>query len=760
MQLSKHVFCFFEMLLQRVHQGFNQLQRYFLYSPKLVKLGIGLAVFGVLLAIIALATATGNATVWTQKYATLLWLNIFIIIVLFILVLFLLSRLLFRLKRERFGARLTLRFASALGLLGLIPGVLVYIISVFFLSQSIDSGFNTQVSVALNTGLELSRDILNNRLTDLLEDTQLAANNLNLNKDLGEQIYPLKAQYATADSVDILLFDSTGTVVFSTGNWLSKGLLSDTPQGQGWHDLMRTGKWTHIESVPSTMYSALLDNIQAESDRLLLRAVVRIPVTYQQIVTDVGVSPTLYLQMTQSVSPKLSNMMQAVAQGVKNYEVIKLGRNGLRMIYGTTLTIILLLVVLAAVAIGFVLADAMNAPLLRLARGTQAVASGDFTPLSEPSGKGDLAVLTRSFNQMLTDLSSARTALTQNYEYLQQILSSLTTGVLVLDAQGTLRSINPSAQIILGLNKPELNVSAESQLPIAVWQAVTNKQNNPQWQSQIEHISNSGETQTLLLRAVPLIQADGTDLLLVFDDVSATMLAQKAQAWTEVAQRLAHEIKNPLTPIQLSAERLTMKLADKLQGSDADLLRRSTAIIITQVAALKNMVDEFKQYARLPAAQLVSLDLDNLLKDQLTLYKDKVQYQKYLSSNTAHIMADANQLRQVLHNLLGNALDAAQERCQLSHDLTASPMVNVSLHDEHNCIALRITDNGLGFSSASLAKLFEPYHTTKAEGTGLGLAIVYRIIQEHHAKISVKNRINPDNNNIDGAQVEIVFSKL
>lgn len=776
----------FRMIFRTLHHSFNQLfkspfkslfnklQHYFLYSPKLVKTALVLAVLGILLAIISLATATGNDPTWTQRYTTLLWLNVSIIVILFILVLSLLSRLLLRLKRERFGARLTLRFASALGLLGLVPGVLVYIISVFFLSQSIDSGFNTQVSIALNTGLELSRNILSERLNKLLDDTHTAAYSVKLNQDLGKQIYTLKASYITAEVVDILVFDTQGIVLASTGNGLSKGLLSDTPQADAWHDLMRTGQWSYIESIPSTMHSALLEDNSVESDTLLLRTVVRVPVTYQQIMA--GVSPTVYLQFIQSVSPNLSGMTQAVAQGVKKYELIKLGRTGLRMIYATTLTIILLLVVLAAVAMGFVLADAMNAPLLRLARGTQAVASGDFTPLSEPSGKSDLAVLTRSFNQMLTDLGSARTALTQNYEYLQQILSSLTTGVLVLDSQSILRSINPSAQFILSLNKPQLNQYAAQQLPIAVWQAIVNKQDKPQWQSQIEHISISGETQTLLLRAVPLIQADGTDLLLVFDDISATMLAQKAQAWTEVAQRLAHEIKNPLTPIQLSAERLTMKLADKLQGSDADLLRRSTAIIITQVAALKNMVDEFKQYARLPEAQLVPLDLDLFLKEHLILYKDTVQYEKKISisklvnnlaNNTADkissnslIMADANQLRQVLHNLLGNALDAAQERCKLSENLQLSPLVYIVIQDENNTISLKINDNGLGFSSTSLAKLFEPYHTTKAEGTGLGLAIVYRIVQEHHAKISVKNRLNSQSNRVEGAQVKIIFTKI
>jgi nitrogen fixation/metabolism regulation signal transduction histidine kinase len=429
----------------------------------------------------------------------------------------------------------------------------------------------------------------------------------------------------------------------------------------------------------------------------------------------------------------------------------------------------LLLVVLAAIAAGFVLADAMSAPLLRLARGTQAVAAGDFTPLSEPSGKDDLAVLTRSFNHMLAELGSARGALTQNNAYLQQVLSSLTTGVLVIDAQQTLRSINPSAVSILRLSKPRLQVAAAQQLPAAVWQAIVAKQGKTHWQAQIEHIPATGETQTLLLRAAPLAQNDGLGILLVFDDVSATMLAQKAQAWAEVAQRLAHEIKNPLTPIQLSAERLVMKLSDKLTGKDVDLLKRSTATIITQVAALKNMVDEFKQFSRLPQAQLIRMDLNSFLTEELVLYKGKITWQ--LIAEHDKVLADPNQLRQVLHNLLGNALDAAQDRynnnCHTVEIEGLLPQPQVELITQNNAegLCLRVNDNGAGFSSESLAKLFEPYHTTKAQGTGLGLAIVHRIVQEHHAKIHVYNRTNSQNNlssqiicnTIEGATVEIIF---
>jgi nitrogen fixation/metabolism regulation signal transduction histidine kinase len=290
-----------------------------------------------------------------------------------------------------------------------------------------------------------------------------------------------------------------------------------------------------------------------------------------------------------------------------------------------------------------------------------------------------------------------------------------------------------------------------------VWQAIASK---PQpltapWQMQLTLTAPSGETQTLLLRAAPLMQKDGVGVLLVFDDVSEVMLAQKAQAWSEVARRLAHEIKNPLTPIQLSAERLAAKLADKLSGNDIDLLKRSTGTIVTQVATLKNMVDEFRNYARLPQAQLAPMALHGLLDEVLELYKGRVT--AALVATQDGIMGDANQLRQVLHNVLGNALDAATAL----HPTAAQVLLRTDIVD--GAVRLRVTDNGAGFSSESLAKLFEPYHTTKAQGTGLGLAIVHRIVQDHGAKIVVKNRISTvplegvSATRIDGAQVDIIF---
>lgn len=716
-----------------------KFKHWLLHSPQLARVALGMALLGLLVAVFSLAAAAGNNRAWAEQYNALLWVNVAIIAALLLLVLTLLARLLIRLKKARFGARLTLKFASAFAILGLVPGVLVYLVSVLFLSQSIDSWFNVRVSQALDSGLELSRAAINAQLQTLTQKARTAAVTVSPEASYGIEAQRIRAQFG---EVDVLFFGNDGRVLASTGSLSSKGLLTDTPTGADFQALKRTGVFAEIESIPST------DTL--ETERLNLRAAILIPRASLGADSASLPSPPIYVQLSQAVSPQVAQWAQTVAQGSKDYETLALGRTGLRKIYGATLTITMLLAVLAAVAAGFVLADAMSAPLLRLARGTQAVASGDFSLLPEPKGKDDLAVLTRSFNRMLFELGSARGALTQSNAYLAQVLTNLSTGVIVIDAKAQLRSVNPSAQTILNLNHISLNESAAAQLPAAVWDIITQKQGKPDWQTQIEHTAPSGETQTLLLRGAPLAQADGEGLLLVFDDVSDVMLAQKAQAWSEVAQRLAHEIKNPLTPIQLSAERLAMKLGDKLTGNDAELLKRGTGTIVAQVAALKNMVDEFRQYARLPQAQLEPLHLNALLREVLALYKGKVTVA--LEAVNDFVLADADQLRQVVHNLLGNAMDAA---LALHPE---NPLVTITTQDVAQGLRIRITDNGAGFSTESLAKLFEPYHTTKSHGTGLGLAIVHRIVQDHKAKIRVKNKVDDASANIQGAMIDIVLT--
>lgn len=780
-------------------KAFNRrrILAWLLSSPLFGRAALVLAGLALLFAVFSLAAAAGNTQAWAENYNIFLGINIGLSLALALLVASLLVRLLWRLKQEKFGARLTLKFAGAFASLALLPGVLVYLVSILFLHQSIEGWFNVRVDTALNAGIELSRAAMDGLLQDLTLRTRNAALNLEWDNPTNPVPAQIERIQANTPNSTVLLLDSNARVLASAGIAPHKQLNYDTPNANALQVLKRTGVYSQLESTPN---AGTLPAGDTEVERLSLRAVVNVvrkqgvepntltapslnlnlntplasPVppnqnqnqnqNYEIPLKIIGGSSALYLQISTPVPVKLAQWAQAVTQGLRDYETLALGRAGLRKIYATTLTLTTLLSVLAAIAAGFVLADAMSAPLLRLARGTEAVAAGDFTPLPAANGNDDLAVLTRSFNRMSFDLDAARSALTRSNAFLEQVLGGLTTGVIVLGPDRDLRNANPAAIDLLSDNATE--ISTEFVLPAAFFDAVTAQLDaQPSapsatihgWQAQPEMNLHVGKSkQTFLLSGSPILLDDGVGTLLVFDDISKVLVAQRAQAWAEVAQRLAHEIKNPLTPIQLSAERLAIKLADKVQGNDAELLKRATGTIVSQVGALKTLVDEFRNYARLPQAKLKAQSLHTALNDVLSLYTSaKIAGQHIdltLEAHQDHVMLDANQIRQVLHNLVANGLDSAIEAQEKNASDTGAT-VHVSTRDHAHGICLRVADNGVGFSATALAKLFEPYHTTKAKGTGLGLAIVQRIVLDHGATIQVKNLAR-------GAAVDIIFPRV
>jgi nitrogen fixation/metabolism regulation signal transduction histidine kinase len=489
----------------------------------------------------------------------------------------------------------------------------------------------------------------------------------------------------------------------------------------------------------------------------------------------------VYKRQVQELPPTLVNNALEVQAAYREYQERALAREGLRRMYIGTLTLSLFMAVLGAILLAVLLGNQLARPLLLLAHGMRQVAAGDLRPKLALQGKDELGGLTRSFADMTQQLSDARgnverslSQLDQARSNLQTILDNLTAGVMVLDAEGRIQSANPGATRILRvpvaahdqqsiLSLPGLTEFAKGVAEqFTALGADTGAHELDHWQKSFEiHASGQGLSQTgvnLLARGAVL--PDGMRLL-VFDDISEIVSAERAQAWGEVARRLAHEIKNPLTPIQLSAERLERRLIGKLDAADEVVLAKSVKTIVDQVDAMKRLVNEFRDYARLPSAELKPLQLNELITDVMALYATepldttpRTKVMAELDPACPAILGDEQQLRQVIHNLLQNAQDA----CELRGDAVTSARVQVRTEwrPARQRVRLTVTDSGPGFAPHILQRAFEPYVTTKAKGTGLGLAVVKKIADEHAARIEMGNLL--EDGDIQGAQVSLSFA--
>jgi PAS domain S-box-containing protein len=526
---------------------------------------------------------------------------------------------------------------------------------------------------------------------------------------------------------EVTLFDTKGKIIAFAA--IDNVLLPDVPDENLIREVREKGKYAAIEDLPK----------KAMGLRVLV------------MVNANSYSGTNYiLQFNQAVPKQVETDAETVQAVYRNYQELTLSRIGLKRLYGITLTLSLLVVLLTAISAAFFISERLGSSLEALAEGTRAVAQGDFTGRHPIRSSDELGALTGLFNQMTHQLADAKRASERQQRevesakgYLESVLTHLSSGVLALDGEYRLRSVNTSAAQILGaplqeMQRMPLQYIAEKYLLLNTFcQTIIlafKETGDGEWQRQIERLSKNG-TQILLMRGTRLPQSAEAGFVVVFDDITHLLQAERQSAWGEVARRLAHEIKNPLTPIQLSAERLQHKLGGKLEESEAKLLQRATQTIVSQVTAMKNMVSDFADYARGPVLKLTSLDMHRLIKEVLGLYEaNAVPIVLHLNAGHAEINGDATRLRQVLHNLLQNAQDALQG--------ATSPQITLSTENMQKNIYIRVLDNGNGFSENALLRVFEPYMTTKSKGTGLGLAIVKKIVEEHGGKISVENHVN------------------
>ena len=443
------------------------------------------------------------------------------------------------------------------------------------------------------------------------------------------------------------------------------------------------------------------------------------------------------------------------------YAELTYAKQGLQTFFLITLLAAALLSIMLALVIALYFARRFIEPILSLAEGAKAVAQGDFSQPRPVYRNDELGQLTRLFNHMTEQLAIAREAEELNRirqeaarHYLETVLESLTAGVITLDEAGRLKTLNRSAENILGLPLSELSGSNWHDWPQSVPQYLlltelfqtilaTEHTGKP-----VQTAYTGGdEARILLAKATPLPADNGGGTVLVFDDITLLVRAQKEAAWGEVAKRLAHEIRNPLTPIQLSAERLAWKLQDKLGEQDAQILARSTDTIIKQVAAMKEMVEAFRNYARAPALKLEKKDLNKIIEEVLLLYEaGACTFDAVFSNIPAVMYADTTAMRQVLHNIFKNAAEAAEEAAQ--------PEVHIHTDNTDGKITLTVANNGKSFSKDMLANAFEPYVTDKPTGTGLGLPVVKKIVEEHGGRIALSNPAE------GGASVKITLPAL
>lgn len=737
--------------------------------------GVGLAIVVAigLVLLFLLTLATNNRELYERHYPWLLGLNVLVAVLLLLVLVWMAARLGLRLRRKRFGSRLLFKLAGIFGLVGLVPGLLIYIVSYQFVTRSIESWFDVKVEGALAAGVNLARVSLDAMANDMAAKTRAASAQLAQVPDAAAGLV-LERIRDQLGATDVVLWSAAGRPLASVGQSRFE-LNPERPSAAQLRLAHEQRLTTQIEG---------LDDI-APGTTAPPPARVKVLVLVSSPSVGLFAEPR-YLQATIPLPPALIANAIAVQEANREYQERALARDGLRRMYVGTLTLSLFLAVFGAVVLAVLLGNQLVRPLLVLAEGVREVGAGNLSPKAALQGKDELGDLTRSFALMTQQLADARAAVEHSMgevdaarAQLQTILDNLTAGVLVLDTQGTLLSANPGASRILRLplaehiGQPLAQVAGLAELAAAVqaqFDALRAEHDAPDapnvhdmrpaghWQQPFELHGAAGATVqhpiSLILRGAVL---PGGAHLLVFDDITDIVSAQRAQAWGEVARRLAHEIKNPLTPIQLSAERLAMKLAGKLAPPEQAILAKSVKTIVEQVDAMKRLVNEFRNYARLPSAELQPLDLNALVSEVLQLYGEEnatVPVQADLDPRCPPIAGDAQQLRQVVHNLLQNAQDAT---LQATSGQAPPPVRIVTRWNESSRrVRLSVQDSGPGFAQHILQRAFEPYVTTKPRGTGLGLAVVKKIADEHGARIELSNRV--EEGVVRGAQVSLSFA--
>jgi nitrogen fixation/metabolism regulation signal transduction histidine kinase len=726
-----------------------------------------LAVLSVVLiaSLLMMNAATQNSALFGRMYSVLLLVNILGIVLLIALILLNLFHLIEQYRARVMGTRLTARLLAMFVLLAVLPVSVVFFFSIQTLNRGIDNWFDVRIEKALDDALLLGRSALDALKQDLVKNTQemvAELETLPARRQAGARrselsvLNALREQYGITE---LTLFTQDGKIIASSSeaNLDATTLIPDRPSD------------AILAQIRQRLSYANLDVVGKSGMRLR----VVMPVQAREI----G-APVRVLQVLQALPARYAKLGESVQSAFAEYEKLVYLRGPLKFGFTLTLSLIALLTLLIAVWAAIFSARRLVAPIRELAEGTRAVAAGDYRTQIPVTSHDEIGILVESFNDMTHRIHRAQVQSKRSQQeaeiqraYLETVLGHLSSGVLTFNQRLLLRTHNPAAVQILGADLKDAErkslawIGEHHPALHAFTKAIHDAASAGQavWREQIQIISNN-HSRVLMLRGTQLPSWRGNrgGYVVVFDDITALIQAQRDAAWGEVARRMAHEIKNPLTPIQLSAERIRHKFMRQLDETERPLLERATRTIIDQVDSLKSMVNAFSEYARSAQMQTSPVQLNELVHDVVELYKNArgpaaagvvplhgvktgkaakgkapkpVATKLDLAADLPVISADPGRLRQVLHNLLLNARDALAGH--------AKPEIHITTQTVQEngpaFIELKVRDNGPGFPEALLAHLYEPYVTNKDKGTGLGLAIVKRIVEEHGGTIQTEN---------------------
>ena len=738
-----------------------------LWRKKILPSAIGLIGVFALLLLVLLSIASSNTEFFDRYFIWLYAANLIIGASLILVIAVLVIVIAVRWHRGHFGTRLIAKLAMIFALVGIVPGLILYGVSLQFVSRSIESWFDVQVESALNSGLELGRVTLRVAQEEILGEGNFIAEQIaqvpsgTSSEQVGAMVMKIRNQFGIQE---VSLFNMQRNLILSSELKSKKYLPAPSP------DL--------VAEAFKKKGITFLDQVEMNDGQRGYRVRAIVPVIRKKAMLSKDAEDRYFLQLVRFIPMPLAKNIYAVESAYSEYQEKSLGRTGLRKMFVGTLTLTLFFALFVAVTLALLLGRQLARPLLMLLKGTQAVAQGDLSPKPELETGDELGMLTRQFNVMTKQLADTRSSLQESKAFLEKVLGSLTAGVCIFDRNYNVVSSNAGADRIFAQDLTLLDGMPLSSNPalvdfeesikegfatmkLAVADVSAEDSVAPIWQKQVQlHTNNEYENElgvTLFVRGTQLTD----DLrMVVFDDITDVVSAQRSIAWSEVARRLAHEIKNPLTPIQLSAERLQHKLAGKLNPEQEEMINRSTETIISQVQAMKEMVNDFRDFAKTPTPQLKPISINTLTSEILGLYEGSPM-RTHLDPRCPSIMGDPTQIRQVIHNLLQNAQDSTLEGNRQADPVEVKTEL-VSYVEQsgltQNAVRLTISDSGVGFPAKILARAFEPYVTTKSKGTGLGLAVVKKIIDDHGAKIEIRNRMQGEE--VIGAQVSILFMSL